>query len=107
MKNIEETIPCTICGKKTPHLGTKKCNGCGDLITQFDSLLLRNPDSAREWLIETLMMFGMFKDVICDSSSCKYWVGVDKDPGRCTNKIIMISSMQSITGQPHCDSFDE
>lgn len=31
----KETIPCKWCGKQTPMLGTKMCNGCWELDTRI------------------------------------------------------------------------
>jgi hypothetical protein len=33
------TIPCEICGKPTPYLGTKRCNNCWEVETRLETFL--------------------------------------------------------------------
>jgi NMD protein affecting ribosome stability and mRNA decay len=43
-----EMIPCTICGKPTPMLGTKLCNRCWELRSR----ILADPELARKIINE-------------------------------------------------------
>jgi hypothetical protein len=48
------TCDCTICGKTTTMTGTKKCDGCWTLEMQFQMLLTKDPQKAKEWLEQSL-----------------------------------------------------
>jgi len=51
---LEEKIPCVICGDDTNMLGTKKCDGCWNLMNSFQMLRMRSPESSNEFLIRRL-----------------------------------------------------
>lgn len=49
-----ETCPCKTCGKSTPMLGTKLCDGCWEVERRLADYLREGGDNARKFVEDAL-----------------------------------------------------
>jgi hypothetical protein len=54
VRRKEEKVPCEVCGRSTSFLGTKRCDSCWNMESEFKSLRSHDREKARKWLSEQL-----------------------------------------------------
>lgn len=64
--DLEETVPCKICGEPTFMLGTKLCDCCWAVSNNFQYLAAQHPEAAKRWLEEQLHLLNTPKIRVLD-----------------------------------------